>query len=102
LLALSFDDRHQAAELEPRELDVARTAQRSEAEVSQEVRREDRLVHLEPLVLRLALAVAIGERLERLRTAVPRIADRCKKQRLHHPGTRGLDQIGARDEHSIL
>src|SRR5438034_4880490 len=79
LLALPFDHRHQTAELEPGQLDVARSAQRPEAEIRQEVRGKDRLVHLEALVLRLPLAVPISERLEGLRAPISRIADRRKE-----------------------
>ena len=61
---LPFDDRLQAAELEAREADPACRAHDLEAEVGEEVLREDRLVHAEALVARLALRIAIRERLE--------------------------------------
>src|SRR6266545_8047843 len=66
LLAAPLYDRHQSAELESRELDVTGTAQGLEAELREEVRREDRLVHLEALVLRLTFRIAVRKRLQRL------------------------------------
>src|SRR6266508_123173 len=80
LLALAFDHRLQAAELEPCELDASGATQRLEPEIRQEVGRKDRLVDLEALVLRVALPVAKRERLECLRTSVPRIADRREEE----------------------
>src|SRR5437763_14358003 len=53
-------DELQAAELEPRKLHATGGAQREEAEVGEEVVREDRLVDEEPLGEGLALAVAVG------------------------------------------
>src|ERR1700730_18186795 len=95
LFPLSLDDRKQPTELESRQLDVAGAPQRLEAEVRQEVRRKDCLVHLEALVLRFPLAVAVRKRLERLRTAIACVADRREEERLHHPRARGLDEIRA-------
>src|SRR5712691_11238195 len=65
LRAAALDDRLQPAELQPHELDSADGADGLEAEVREEIAREDRLVHLEALVPGLALGKAVGERLER-------------------------------------
>ena len=78
----------QPAELEPGELDVALRAHRAEAEVGQEVAREDGAVDDEALVRRLALRVAVGEGLERLRALVARLADRRQEERLLDPRRR--------------
>jgi hypothetical protein len=57
---------------------------------------EIRLVHPEPLVLRVALAVAKRERLECLRTSVARIADRREEERQHLRGRQGATtRVGA-------
>src|SRR5262249_49136618 len=61
LLAPPLCHRDEAAELEPRQLDETGAANRPETEVGEKVRREDRLVHLEALVLRLPFAVPIRE-----------------------------------------
>src|ERR671937_2647639 len=92
LLALTFGYRLQAAELQSRELDAACAANGVEAEVGEEVRREDRLVDLETLVLRLALGITVRERLQCLRLLVARIADRGEEQRLHDPRRRHIDE----------
>ena len=64
-------DRDEAAELEPRQLDPARATHREEAESARKSRGEDGAVDEEPLLVsRLALRVAVGEGLERLRAAV--------------------------------
>ena len=60
-----FLHRLQPAELEPRELDAPLRAHRQEAEVGEEVRREDRPVDVEALEVRLPFRIAVGERLER-------------------------------------
>ena len=74
----------------------------AEAEVGEEVRREDGAVDEEPLVLRLALAIAVGERLERLRAAVLRVADRGEEERLHHPRRADVDHVRAGDQHRVV
>ena len=63
-------------------------AHRPEAEVGEEVAREDRAVDEEALVAGLALAVAVGERLERPRALVARLADRGEEERLLDPRLR--------------
>ena len=67
----------------------------------EEVGREDRPVDEEPLVHGLPLGVAVGERLERLRAAVLRVADRRQEERLHHPRRRRVDDVRAGDEHRL-
>ncbi len=91
--ALTLDYRHEPAELEPDELDPAFRADGMEAEVGEEVAREDGLVHDEALVGRLALRVPVGERLERLRALVPRLADRREEERLLDPRRRARDDV---------
>ena len=76
-------------------------AHRAEPEVREEVRREDRAVDEEPLVRRLALPVAVRERLQRLRPAVLRVADRGEEERLHHPRRVRVHDVRAGDEHGI-
>ena len=87
--ALVVGDRHDAAQLEPHQLDAARRAQRAEAEVGQEVAREDRAVAQEARAELLALVVAVGERLDRVvrRRRAPR---RCR------PGTGSAAPTGSR------
>ena len=80
----------------------AGAAQRAEAEIGEEVAREDRAVDEEALVHRLPLAVRVRERLQRRRAAVPRVADRREEQRLHHPRRRRIGEVGARDEHGVV
>src|SRR5581483_4180989 len=101
-LALAFGNGHKAAEVEARELDAAGRADDREAEVRQEVAREDRLVHLEPLVRRVARVVAVRERLERTGAPVASLADRGEEERLHHPRLRRVDEICARDEDGVF
>src|SRR5690348_1381666 len=74
LRAPPFHDGHEPAELESHQLDEARGAHGAKAEVGEEVRREDRLVDLEALVLRFALRIPVREGLERLRPLVPSVA----------------------------
>src|SRR5262249_61140652 len=93
LRASSLGNGHQPAELEARELHEPGTADRAKAEVAEEVGREDRLVHLESLVLGLALGLAVRERLERLRAPVACVADRGEEERLHDPRARALYQV---------
>src|SRR5206468_1477610 len=100
--ALSLERRLQAAEVEPAELDPPLRVQRAEAEVREEIPRKDRAVDLEALIRRLALAVAVGERLERGRVALTCLADRREKQRLHDPRRRRLHEIRARDEKRVV
>src|SRR3954465_648113 len=95
LLAPPLGHRHQSTKLQPRQLDEAGRTNRPEPEVGQKVSREDRLVHLEALVLRLAFAVPISKRFERLRATVPRVADRSEEEGLHHPRARLLHQVRA-------
>src|SRR5262249_35042357 len=102
LFAAPFLHGDEPPELEPGELDEAGAANRPKAEVGEEVRREDRLGHLEALVLRRALAVPIRERLERLCASVACVADRREEERLHHPGARLLDEVSARDEYRVI
>src|SRR5439155_744063 len=102
LFPLSLHDRQQPAELEARQLDVAEAPQRLEAEVCEEIRRKDRLVHQEALVLRLPFAIAVRKRLERLRAAISCIPDRGEEERLHHPRARGLDKVGARHQNRVV
>ena len=73
-----------------------------EAEVGEEVAREDRAVDEEALVRGLPLGVAVGERLERLRALVARLADRGEEERLLDPRRRARDDVDARDEHGIV
>ena len=94
-LAPALDDRDEAAELEPRQPDPPRAAHDLEAEVREKVVREHRLVHAEALVARLALVVAVGERLETPGTAIARLADRSQEERLQHP-RRATPQRGRR------
>ena len=101
-LARSLLHRLQAAELEARQLDAAFRAHRQEAEVGEEARREDRAVHVEALEVRLALGVAIRERLERAGAALAHVADRGEEERLHHPRTGRVGEVGARDEDGIV
>src|SRR5439155_10727629 len=89
-------------ELEARQLDVAEAPERLEAEVCEEIRRKDRLVHQEALVLRLPFAIAVRKRLERLRAAISCIPDRREEERLHHPRARGLDKVGARHQNRVV
>src|SRR5207244_6939904 len=96
LLARALDDRLEASELESSELDSALHAHGQEAEVGEEAAREDRLVDVEALVVRLALRIPVREGLERLRALVLRVADRSQEERLHHPRARGIDQIRTR------
>ena len=51
---------------------------------------------------RLALRVAVGEGLERLRAAVARVADRREEERLEHPRARAVDEVRAGDEHRVV
>src|SRR3954470_15909115 len=95
-------DRNQATELEPDELDRPDHPHRAKPEVRQEVAREDRLVHPEALVLRLALRVAVGERLERLRALVPSLADRGQEQCLQHPRARTVEEVRTGDEDRVV
>src|SRR5262249_31586756 len=88
LLARSLLDRLQAAELEARQLAAPVRSQRNEAEVGEEVRREDRAVRVEPPEARLPLRVAVRERLERSGAALADVADRREEEGLHDPGTR--------------
>src|SRR5262249_5981790 len=85
LLAPAFLDRLQSAQLEPRQADAVRVADDLEAEVGEEVLREHRPVDAETLVARLALGIAVRERLEARRAAVARLADRGEEERLEHP-----------------
>src|SRR4051794_20680969 len=62
LLPRPFDHGDEAAELESRELHAALAADGDEAEVGEEVAREDRLVHLEALEGRAAVTVVVRER----------------------------------------
>ena len=101
-LANGLRRRDEAAELEAGESDAARRAHEAEAEVAEEVGGEDRLVDVEALVRRLALGVAVGERLDRLRAALARLADRGEEERLQHPGTRLVTEVGAGDEHRVV
>ena len=64
LRAAPFLDRLQASELEATQLDASLRADRQEAELVEEVPREHGAMDEEPLLDRLALRVAIGERLE--------------------------------------
>ena len=75
---------------------------RLEAEVREEVPREDRPVHEEALVRRLSLRIPIGEGLERPRPFVASIADRRQEQRLHDPRARAFDEVRTSDEHGVL
>src|SRR5690242_5158241 len=59
-------------------------------------------MHLEALVLRLSLREAVGERLERLGPFVPGLSDCGEEERLQHPGTCAVEEIGAGDEHRVL
>ena len=54
------------------------------------------------LVARLALRVAVRERLERTRAAVARLADRREEERLQHPRARRVDEVRARDEDRVV
>ena len=56
----------------------------------------------EALVRGLALRVAVGEGLERLRAAVARVADRREEERLEHPRARAVDEVRAGDEHGVV
>ena len=58
---------------------------RLKAEVREKVRREDRLVHLEALVLRLAFPVAVREGLQSLRAPVACIPDRREERATASP-----------------
>ena len=51
---------------------------------------------------RLALGVAVRERLEPARAAVARLADRREEERLQHPGARRRDEVRARDEDRVV
>ena len=77
-------------------------AQRHESEVLEEVAREHGAVDEEPHPRRLALRVAVGERLERLRALIARLADRGEEQRLLDPLRALAGQIGAGDEHRVV
>src|SRR5919106_4319005 len=96
LRTLPFRDRLESAELEPAELGAALRPNGKEAEVREEVPGEDCAVHEEALVVRLALGIAVSERLERPRALVPRLADRRQEERLHHPRARRVDEVRAR------
>src|SRR4051794_5406566 len=67
------DDRYEAAQLEPRKLDTPLRAARQEAEVGEEVAREDRLVHLKAAESRAVVAVAIRKCLEGMGALVARV-----------------------------
>ena len=99
---LPFLDRHEAAELEPAELDAALRADGDEAELVEEVAREDRPVDEEALLDRLALRVSVRERLDRLRAAVARLADRSQQQRLLDPLRPVPDEVRAGHERPRL
>ena len=76
----------------PAELDAALGAHGYEAELLEEVAREDRAVDHEPLLGRLALGVAVGKGLERSRTAVARLADGGEEEATSRP-SRGASVI---------
>src|SRR5215208_3060955 len=61
----ALDDGLEASELQAAELDAAGRADGQEAEVGQEVPREDRPVDEEALVGRCAFGIAVAESLER-------------------------------------
>ena len=75
---------------------------RDEAEVGEEVAREDRLVHLEALERRVALVVAYANASSARAPLSRALADRRQEERLHHPRLRRVDEVGARDEHRVL
>src|SRR5262245_28693480 len=102
LLAPAFYNRLQPAELEASELNAAGHPDRPEAEVGEEIAREDRLVDEEALIRRLRLGIDVRERLERAGALVLRLADRRQEERLEHPRGRALDEIRARDEHGVV
>ena len=95
-------DRLEAAELQARELDTAGGAHRDEAEVGEEVAREDGSVDEEALGRRRALAIPVGERLERPGALVSRLADRSEEEGLLDPRLRVGDEIRAGDEDGII
>ena len=99
---LALGDRDEPAELEPSELDPPRGPDGAEPEVGEEVAREDGAVDEEALVGRLALRIAVGERLERLGALVARLADRGEEERLLDPRRRARDDVDARDEHRVV
>src|SRR5438270_14039447 len=64
-LARALRHRQETAELEARELDASLRTHRDEAEVREEVAREDRLVDVEALDRAVAFGIAVRERLQR-------------------------------------
>jgi hypothetical protein len=93
--------RHDRAQVQPHQLDSASGPAGVEAEVAQEVRREDRAVADEPLGEAGVGAVPVGVRLERRKAAVAALPDRSENQALERPGAAGLDQVGARDDRGV-
>src|SRR5206468_2243 len=89
------------SELEPRQPDVAFPAKRIEAEVGEEVGREDRPVDEEALVYALPLWITVGERLDRLCPLVARLADGREEEALDRPGRGRVDEVRARDEEGV-
>src|SRR5207248_8013881 len=85
LPALPFQNGHEPAELQPRQLERSRRAHRPEAEVGEEVAWKDGSVDEEALVVGLALGIAVRKRFERGRALVLSVANRGEEQRLQHP-----------------
>ena len=70
----------EAAQLEATQLDPPPSTQRYEAEVLEKVPREDCPVDDEAVVRRVALPIAIGERLQRRRSLVAGLPDRGEQE----------------------
>ena len=102
LRALPLLDRREPAELEAAELDTTLRAHGGEPELVEEVAGKHRSMDEEALLHRLAFRVAVRERLERLRAAVARLADRREEERLLDPLRTVAHEVRARDEHRVV
>src|SRR5215211_1072473 len=100
--ARALQDRLEPTELEPSQGDVSLPAERIEAEVGEEVRREDRPVDEEALVGARPLGVAVAERLHRLRSLVASLSDCGEEKALQHPERVRIDEIDARDQDGVV
>ncbi len=94
-------DRHDAAQLQAHQLDAPGRAQRAEAEVGQEVAGEHGAVAQEARGERLALVVAVGERLDGRDAGIAHLADAGQEQALQRPRAGGVEQERARDDDGV-
>jgi len=101
LLARTVLDREEASEIEYRQLDPADRAHGAEAEVGEEVAREDGPVDEEALGRGRPFPVAIGEGLERAGVLVPDFPDRGQ-ERLLDPRLRVGKEADAGDKDGVV